>query len=39
MGSAIVALLERSDGVVRLRELAGALRAALDGVTVGEAAP
>ena len=39
VGSAIVALLERSDGVVRLRELAAALRGALDGVTVGEAAP
>lgn len=39
VGSAIVALLERSDGVVRLRELAASLRAALDGVTVGEAAP
>lgn len=39
VGSAIVALLERSDGVARLRELAAALRGALDGVTVGEAAP
>ena len=39
VGSAIVALLERSDGAVRIRDLAAALRAALDGVTVGEAAP
>ena len=39
VGSAIVALLERSDGVLRARELAASLRGALDGVTVGEAAP
>lgn len=39
VGSAIVALLERPDGAARVRELAAALRAALDGVTVGEAAP
>lgn len=39
VGSAIVALLERSDGLPRLRELAAALRGALDGVTVGEAGP
>jgi len=39
VGSAIVALLERSDGAARVRELAASLRAALDGVTVGEIVP
>jgi len=38
VGSTIVALLERPDGPARVRELAAALRAALDGVTVGETA-
>ncbi len=38
VGSAIVALLERPDGVERLREFASSLRSALDGVQVKEGA-
>ncbi|MDQ7842771.1 MAG: tryptophan synthase subunit alpha [Armatimonadota bacterium] len=39
VGSAIVALLERSDGPARARELAASLRRALDGPPGGKAAP